>query len=241
MSAPGSRLCFREAAGEARQLSGPSCSVRKDRGAQAGCSGARFGSLSCDQLQGRSATVPSFGHQQSILLVAISLLLVPTRFFNQLRPRVAYPAKVATSNGLAKRNNMKQSITTQRQRKEISPRARQYRFTFRKRRPPPALGRGCTCARARGSLITLEAAFARHAKSMLGYTWTPNVPLLRALWSLLDGIWGVLHGSWGVLVQSQEAQKRYTLQTQGRTCLYTDTHEERDKVTEHEKCAHMYT
>ena len=27
-----------------------------------------------------------------------------------------------------------------------------------------------------------------------------NVPLLRALWSLLDGIWGVLKGSWGVLV-----------------------------------------
>ena len=28
----------------------------------------------------------------------------------------------------------------------------------------------------------------------------PNVPLLRALWSLVDGIWGVLKGSWGVLV-----------------------------------------
>ena len=28
----------------------------------------------------------------------------------------------------------------------------------------------------------------------------PNVPLLRALWSLLDGIWGLLEGSWGVLV-----------------------------------------
>ena len=28
----------------------------------------------------------------------------------------------------------------------------------------------------------------------------PNVPLLKALWSLLDGIWGVLKGSWGVLV-----------------------------------------
>ena len=27
----------------------------------------------------------------------------------------------------------------------------------------------------------------------------PNVPLLRALWSLLDGIWGLLKGSWGVL------------------------------------------
>ena len=28
----------------------------------------------------------------------------------------------------------------------------------------------------------------------------PNVPLLRAFWSLLDGIWGILKGSWGVLV-----------------------------------------
>ena len=26
-----------------------------------------------------------------------------------------------------------------------------------------------------------------------------NVPLLRALWYLLDGIWGLLKGSWGVL------------------------------------------
>ena len=29
---------------------------------------------------------------------------------------------------------------------------------------------------------------------------SPNVALLRALWSVLDGIWGVLKGSWGVLV-----------------------------------------
>ena len=28
----------------------------------------------------------------------------------------------------------------------------------------------------------------------------PNVPLLRALRSLLDGTWGILKGSWGVLV-----------------------------------------
>ena len=28
----------------------------------------------------------------------------------------------------------------------------------------------------------------------------PNVPLLRALWSLLDSIRGVLKGSWGVVV-----------------------------------------
>ena len=27
----------------------------------------------------------------------------------------------------------------------------------------------------------------------------PNVPLLRALWSVLDGIWGLLKGSLGIL------------------------------------------
>ena len=32
----------------------------------------------------------------------------------------------------------------------------------------------------------------------------PNVPLLRALWSLLDAIWGVLKGSWGVLVEDPQ-------------------------------------
>ena len=30
----------------------------------------------------------------------------------------------------------------------------------------------------------------------------PNVPLLRAFWSLLDGIWGVLKSCWGVLVHT---------------------------------------
>ena len=30
----------------------------------------------------------------------------------------------------------------------------------------------------------------------------PNVPPLRASWSLLDGIWGLLKGTWGVLVHS---------------------------------------
>ena len=28
----------------------------------------------------------------------------------------------------------------------------------------------------------------------------PNIPPLRALWSVLDGIWAILKGSWGVLV-----------------------------------------
>ena len=32
-------------------------------------------------------------------------------------------------------------------------------------------------------------------------TYTPNVPPLRALWSLLVGIWGTLKGSWGVLAE----------------------------------------
>ena len=37
--------------------------------------------------------------------------------------------------------------------------------------------------------------------SYFGSPPTPrNVPLPRALWSLLDGIWGLLKGSWGVLV-----------------------------------------
>ena len=31
----------------------------------------------------------------------------------------------------------------------------------------------------------------------------PNVPLLRALWSLLDGILGLLKGGWGVLVPAK--------------------------------------
>ena len=43
------------------------------------------------------------------------------------------------------------------------------------------------------------------ASASLAWFWRvpspANVPLLRALWSLLDGIWGVLKGSGGVLVQ----------------------------------------
>ena len=35
-------------------------------------------------------------------------------------------------------------------------------------------------------------------------TSTPNVPLLKALWSLVDGVWGLLKGSWGVLVLVEE-------------------------------------
>ena len=36
----------------------------------------------------------------------------------------------------------------------------------------------------------------------------PNVPLLRALWSLLDGIWGISKGSWGVLARTLNLQNR---------------------------------
>ena len=35
----------------------------------------------------------------------------------------------------------------------------------------------------------------------------PNVPTLRALWSLLDGIWGFLKGSWGVLDETSRDLK----------------------------------
>ena len=47
-----------------------------------------------------------------------------------------------------------------------------------------------------GSWAILLGAFGGPGKP-------PNVPLLRALWSLLDGIWGLLKGSWGVLVVHQ--------------------------------------
>ena len=40
-----------------------------------------------------------------------------------------------------------------------------------------------------------------HAIPRAHISTPPNIPLLRALWSLLDGIWGVLKGSWGVLVE----------------------------------------
>ena len=39
----------------------------------------------------------------------------------------------------------------------------------------------------------------------------PNVPLLRALWSLLDGIWGSLKGSWGVLEERESTKQVLTI------------------------------
>ena len=44
----------------------------------------------------------------------------------------------------------------------------------------------------------------------------PNVPLLRAAWSLLDGIWGVLKGGWGVL----EVDRIYGVQIRSTSFLY---------------------
>ena len=58
-----------------------------------------------------------------------------------------------------------------------------------------------------GSRVTLDKAtrghpfFGKPEGLLVGLRIEshPNVPLLRALWSLLDGIWGLLKGSWGVL------------------------------------------
>ena len=54
-----------------------------------------------------------------------------------------------------------------------------------------------------------------------------NVPLLRALWYLLDGIWGLLKGSWGGLVRDGLQPERSKLpkdqiwnQTPGCVCRY---------------------
>ena len=51
---------------------------------------------------------------------------------------------------------------------------------------------------------SLAAALAANSRwtchSYICVPRPPNVPLLRALWSLLDGIWGVLKGSRGLLV-----------------------------------------
>ena len=44
----------------------------------------------------------------------------------------------------------------------------------------------------------LDPYTLRHIKNP--YMPSPNVPLLRALWHLIDGIGGLLKGSWGALV-----------------------------------------
>ena len=44
--------------------------------------------------------------------------------------------------------------------------------------------------------------FLQHRFQAYSLPRAPNIPLLRALWSLLDGTWGVLKGSWGVLVKT---------------------------------------
>ena len=45
----------------------------------------------------------------------------------------------------------------------------------------------------------LRETHKQNSSSVASQPTPPNVPLLRALWSLLDGIWGLLKGSWGVL------------------------------------------
>ena len=40
----------------------------------------------------------------------------------------------------------------------------------------------------------------------------PNVPLLRALWSLFDGMWGILKGSWGVLAMNPMIRSHESIQ-----------------------------
>ena len=49
---------------------------------------------------------------------------------------------------------------------------------------------------------TGEALDDGGGSGLLSQPRPPNVPLLTALWFLLDGIWGVLTGSWGVLEYS---------------------------------------
>ena len=66
------------------------------------------------------------------------------------------------------------------------------------RRPPPPSRRASTTwiglAQERRPIEAKEEA------GLLLPT-PPNVPLLRAIWSVFDGIWGLLMGSWGVLVR----------------------------------------
>ena len=56
-----------------------------------------------------------------------------------------------------------------------------------------------------GSLQTALRVFRR--LQVLCEPGPPNVPQLRALWSLLDGIWGVLKGSWGGAESSNDSAK----------------------------------
>ena len=55
------------------------------------------------------------------------------------------------------------------------------------------------CDGDRGASVKYQRPIKRAFK--VNIPTSLNVPLLRALWSLLDGIWGSLKGSWGVLVR----------------------------------------
>ena len=50
------------------------------------------------------------------------------------------------------------------------------------------------------SSVAAVGGWPNFPKSWALFPSAPNVPPLRALWSLLDGIWGVLKGTWGALV-----------------------------------------
>ena len=55
----------------------------------------------------------------------------------------------------------------------------------------------------KGLFKGLPALYRRHPKWLRDPSIVPtppNVPLLKALWSLVDGFWGSLKGSGGVLV-----------------------------------------
>ena len=65
----------------------------------------------------------------------------------------------------------------------------------------------------------------------------PNVPLLRALWSLLDGIWGILKGSWGVLVHREVSKSQWPSISKYWGFYYKDTYNE---AMESAICVHGY-
>ena len=67
---------------------------------------------------------------------------------------------------------------------------------------PLCIGESPLGSRRAGRVQSHSNAGYLHAKPRLELSCDPrppNVPLLRALWSLLDGIWALLQGSWGVL------------------------------------------
>ena len=65
------------------------------------------------------------------------------------------------------------------------------------------LRRGPRFSQSRSNLHTLglqsrPCVYTWSFREMVQGTHAPTVPLLRALWSLLEGTWGLLKGSWGL-------------------------------------------